>query len=276
MSSRRQYTRTDQYAAQWTDAPYSSPPANYPSTAYQQPQQSMPAYDAHGSQMYATDPYYAGTNPYGASPSPVQQSAPRAAYPVVDSVTASMGAMAVSQPCARYPGYSASASSGGYASTSAYASQSVDAYAPSTNPQRAGGVPIPMRRPTYDPAVYGRSPTGEGMAYIQPPMHHHRSGFHSSSGMAAPHDDYALDYADEYGHPDARESSPFGASQARPYACDICQLAFNRQHDLKRHRETHTGEKPYLCNGGCGKTFTRKDALKRHQLVKGCGKIDEA
>ncbi|KAE9411238.1 hypothetical protein BT96DRAFT_911866 [Gymnopus androsaceus JB14] len=67
----------------------------------------------------------------------------------------------------------------------------------------------------------------------------------------------------------------YAASPSRPFACDLCSLSFNRQHDLKRHRETHTGEKPYLCNGGCGKTFTRKDALKRHQLVKGCGKVDE-
>ncbi|KAF9454010.1 hypothetical protein P691DRAFT_657247 [Macrolepiota fuliginosa MF-IS2] len=69
--------------------------------------------------------------------------------------------------------------------------------------------------------------------------------------------------------------SQYPASPSRPFACDLCTLSFNRQHDLKRHRETHTGEKPYFCNGGCGKTFTRKDALKRHQLVKGCGKPDE-
>ncbi|RDB24764.1 Transcriptional regulator CRZ1 [Hypsizygus marmoreus] len=77
--------------------------------------------------------------------------------------------------------------------------------------------------------------------------------------------------------PQAISISPqYPATPIRPFSCDLCALSFNRQHDLKRHRETHTGEKPYLCNGGCGKTFTRKDALKRHQLVKGCGKVDEA
>ncbi|KAJ7119910.1 hypothetical protein C8R43DRAFT_843147, partial [Mycena crocata] len=58
----------------------------------------------------------------------------------------------------------------------------------------------------------------------------------------------------------------FPASPARPYPCDICSLSFDRHHDLKRHRGTHAGERPYLCNGGCEKTFTRKDALKRHQV----------
>ncbi|KAH8107913.1 hypothetical protein BXZ70DRAFT_903334 [Cristinia sonorae] len=66
-------------------------------------------------------------------------------------------------------------------------------------------------------------------------------------------------------------NSQYPASPQRPFSCDMCALSFNRQHDLKRHRDTHTGEKPFLCNGGCGKTFTRKDALKRHQLVKRCG-----
>ncbi|KAJ8077227.1 hypothetical protein PM082_001655 [Marasmius tenuissimus] len=76
-------------------------------------------------------------------------------------------------------------------------------------------------------------------------------------------------------YPPGHPSSSSSPTQARPYACDLCALSFNRQHDLKRHRETHSGDKPYTCNGGCGKTFTRKDALKRHQLVKGCGRPEE-
>ena len=64
----------------------------------------------------------------------------------------------------------------------------------------------------------------------------------------------------------AMEASQYPASPQRPFSCDMCALSFNRQHDLKRHRDTHTGEKPFVCNGGCGKTFTRKDALKRHQV----------
>jgi uncharacterized Zn-finger protein len=49
----------------------------------------------------------------------------------------------------------------------------------------------------------------------------------------------------------------YPASPSRPFSCDMCPLSFNRQHDLSRHRQTHTGEKPFTCNGGCGKSFTR-------------------
>ena len=49
----------------------------------------------------------------------------------------------------------------------------------------------------------------------------------------------------------------YPASPSRPFSCDMCALSFNRAHDLSRHRQTHTGEKPFMCNGGCGKSFTR-------------------
>jgi uncharacterized Zn-finger protein len=40
---------------------------------------------------------------------------------------------------------------------------------------------------------------------------------------------------------------------------------------LKRHKRIHLAVKPFPCTH-CDKSFSRKDALKRHILVKGCGK----
>jgi len=76
----------------------------------------------------------------------------------------------------------------------------------------------------------------------------------------------------QYVPPRQPETTQYPASPPRPFSCDMCALSFNRQHDLKRHRETHSGDKPFPCEA-CGKSFTRKDALKRHQTVKKCGNI---
>ncbi|KAF7321734.1 hypothetical protein MKEN_00695100 [Mycena kentingensis (nom. inval.)] len=156
---------------------------------------------------------------------------------------------------------------------------------------------------------YSSSPTSSyASGSASPPYHHHGHGYtqqpHSPHSPTPTHGQYP--YSKGYGHapsPTSPHSPSYGApaspispphqypqqvplqaatsytdyaAPGRPFACDLCALSFNRQHDLKRHRETHTGEKPYLCNGGCGKTFTRKDALKRHQLVKQCGKVDDS
>lgn len=108
--------------------------------------------------------------------------------------------------------------------------------------------PQPLRHPLVPPRPHT-------MSTYPPTM------VHPSPVMTPPHS------PPQYNHvqPISNESQ-YPASPSRPFSCDMCALSFNRQHDLKRHRETHSGEKPFLCNGGCGKTFTRKDALKRHQV----------
>lgn len=42
---------------------------------------------------------------------------------------------------------------------------------------------------------------------------------------------------------------------------------FRRQHDLKRHKKSHLNERPYACKY-CSRTFTRLDALNRHQRTE--------
>ncbi|KAG9090159.1 hypothetical protein FRC06_001194 [Ceratobasidium sp. 370] len=73
--------------------------------------------------------------------------------------------------------------------------------------------------------------------------------------------------------PTYSSSSDSALALEKPYECDICHTRFARQHDCRRHRETHavnaSGEKPHHCVV-CGKSFTRKDALKRHTNQKGC------
>jgi hypothetical protein len=91
----------------------------------------------------------------------------------------------------------------------------------------------------------------------------------------------------------AIRSYPTGEDDERPFQCDLCPqnfvrpilsskrnvllidpdglslLAQNRNHDLKRHRKIHMELKPFSCTK-CNKHFSRKDALRRHWLVKGC------
>ncbi|KDR75222.1 hypothetical protein GALMADRAFT_249199 [Galerina marginata CBS 339.88] len=132
-----------------------------------------------------------------------------------------------------------------------HSSSNPHSYSHSQTPSSSHSVHSQLSRPRSNSQVYDPSPTN---GYAQPSQPHYTEvPIPQTIGI----------------------SSDYPSSPIRPFSCDLCSLSFNRQHDLKRHRETHTGEKPYLCNGGCGKTFTRKDALKRHQLVKKCGKVDE-
>ena len=45
--------------------------------------------------------------------------------------------------------------------------------------------------------------------------------------------------------------------------CEVCQKSFHLKTDLKRHRRTHLGEKPYECST-CNKRFALISTLKNH------------
>ncbi|KAL3894753.1 MAG: hypothetical protein SGCHY_005089 [Lobulomycetales sp.] len=61
--------------------------------------------------------------------------------------------------------------------------------------------------------------------------------------------------------------SPIDTS-GRKYMCNLCNKRFTRPSTLKTHMNSHTGERPYACDGpGCGWRFTVLSNLKRHAKI---------
>lgn len=148
-----------------------------------------------------------------------------------------------------------------------------------TYPSQPISMYSPQQQPVMDPTAYPAQHSQHNYmsspnAGRQPYSHNHVGSATMQNYDAVPSNTHGYGMQYTQPSPSPPPMSPhagliqaqYPASPPRPFACDMCALSFNRQHDLKRHRETHSGEKPFLCNGGCGKTFTRKDALKRHQV----------
>ncbi|KAF5370716.1 hypothetical protein D9758_001892 [Tetrapyrgos nigripes] len=238
--------------AEWSGQQYRPATNQYPSTSYNQSGQLEPSYavDSTGMMQYADSSYP------GAGVSYPQSSNPALMNPYATSQQPYSPTHAASH---QYPHVSQQHSR----SQTGHSMGGVHSQAPGAHP--SSHLPHSSSHSTSHP--YGSS---------YPQSYRHRSHSQSQSYSMPPG---MMTSSSTYPGPTQVPLTPtttqYTASSSRPFSCDLCALSFNRQHDLKRHRETHTGEKPYLCNGGCGKTFTRKDALKRHQLVKGCGKVDD-
>ena len=56
-------------------------------------------------------------------------------------------------------------------------------------------------------------------------------------------------------------------SGLKPFCCEFCNKLFTRKVALERHIRLHTGENPFSCED-CGKKFSRRDNLKSHVIRK--------
>ena len=61
-------------------------------------------------------------------------------------------------------------------------------------------------------------------------------------------------------------SSSVNTAQKKGFKCLKCGKSFTRKTSLERHDRAHTGEKPFTCDV-CGKQFSQKAVLHRHTVI---------
>ncbi|KAJ1967549.1 hypothetical protein H4R34_006377, partial [Dimargaris verticillata] len=68
-----------------------------------------------------------------------------------------------------------------------------------------------------------------------------------------------------------KHPAPRGSENRRPkvYKCNQCLKRFDRPSSLNVHMNSHTGDKPHVCEiSGCGQRFSVRSNLRRHMRTR--------
>ncbi|XP_034179486.2 uncharacterized protein LOC117603954 [Osmia lignaria lignaria] len=89
--------------------------------------------------------------------------------------------------------------------------------------------------------------------------------FPAMLGMYCPS---SMDQAVERVHLQDAAAKQMKKLRPKKFRCELCDVAFSNNGQLKGHVRIHTGERPFKCDAeGCGKSFTRNEELTRHKRI---------